>query len=100
MEITTVVSDGTKHGNEDATSSIEEDRPQTSDSQSQQPDIIPRLVAWTISGRDTEANGFPEKLRNSYWPHGDRSPPNLMTHCSHSGQAGVTNGVPIPFREI
>ena len=65
-----------------------------------QPDRIPRLVAWTISGRDTKTNVFQEKLCNSYWPHGDRSPPNHMIYCSPIGQAGVTNGVPLPFWEI
>ena len=65
-----------------------------------QPDIIPQLVAWTISGKDTETNAFQERLRNSSWHHGDQSHPNHMTHCSQSGQAGVTNGVPIPFLEI
>ena len=65
-----------------------------------QPDIIPRLVAWTISGKDTETNAFQERLRNSSWHHGDQSHPNHMTHCSQSGQAGVTNGVPIPFLEL
>ena len=65
-----------------------------------QPDIIPRLVVWTISGKDTETNAFQERLRNSSWHHGDQSHPNHMTHCSQSGQAGVTNGVPIPFLEV
>ena len=68
--------------------------------QSNKPDIYPRLVAWTISGIDTEAKEFQATLQNCYWPHGDKSHPNRMTHCSQSGQAGVVNGVVIPFQEM
>ena len=67
---------------------------------SNKPDIYPRLVAWTISGRDTEAKEFQAMLQNYYWPHGDKSHQNPMTHCSQSGQAGVVNGIVIPFQEM
>ena len=50
------------------------------------PDIYPRQVAWNISGRDTEVKDFQVRLRNSYWPRGDKSHQNLMTHCSQSGE--------------
>ena len=67
---------------------------------SNKPDIYPHLVAWTISGKDTEPKEFQAMLQNCYWPHGDKSHPSHTTRCSQSGQAGVVNGVVIPFQEM
>ena len=65
-----------------------------------QPDTIPQLAAWVISGIGSETNKFRKELQNSSWPHGDRNLPKHMTPCLGNGYAGAVKGVPIPFQEI
>ena len=50
------------------------------------------LVAWTISGKDTETNAFREKLPTSYWPHGDQSHPSHMTHWCDERSSDPVSG--------
>ena len=59
--------------------------------------MLPQLAAWRISGRDTEVNTFRRKLLTSCSNHGEPKPTGHMTHYSSSGNAGVLNGVQIPF---
>ena len=44
-----------------------------------EPDIIPPLAAWVISGIDSEVKTFRRRLQNSSLPHGDRKQQSHMT---------------------
>ena len=65
-----------------------------------QPEIIPRLAAWNISGESTPAKMFRMELQSSSSRHGDRNHPRHMTPCLGNGWAGAVNGIPIPFQVI
>ena len=66
------------------------------------PDITPRLAAWTISGIhvDSEAKNFQKTLQPYCLHHGDTKLPKVTTPCVASGLAGIVKGVQIPFQEI
>ena len=64
------------------------------------PEIIPQLAVWPVSGRDTEAASFLQKLQTSCLPPGRRSSHNHTSLTLTSGLASVQNGVTIPFRDL
>ena len=64
------------------------------------PDVVPPLAAWVISGIDTEVKTFQRRLQNFSLPPGDRKHQGPMTPYLGNGYAGVTKGIQIPFLEI
>ena len=55
---------------------------------------------WPISGISSQSTAFQNRLQNLCWPLGDLSLQSCMTLTSGSGQAGVINGVVIPFHAL
>jgi hypothetical protein len=62
-----------------------------------QPEVVPPLAAWVISGIDSEARTFQRMLQNSSLHHGGQKHRSHMTPCLENGYAGVTRGIQIPF---
>ena len=62
--------------------------------------IMPQLVVWSISGKDSMNKVFQAKLRTSSSVHGEQRQTNHMTHYLGDGTAGVLNGTPIPFQDL
>jgi len=59
--------------------------------------MLPQLVIWHISGRDTETAAFGGSYRTyNLAPEGLKQT-SPMTHYSPSGTAGVLNRIQIPF---
>jgi len=61
------------------------------------PDILPQLAVWVISGKDASVATFQEQLQTWSYPHGGKNHQNHTTPVSVNGQAGVMNGIEIPF---
>ena len=62
-----------------------------------QPEVVPPLAAWVISGIDSEARTFQRMLQNSSLHHGGQKHRSHMTPCLENGYAGVTRGIQVPF---
>ena len=65
-----------------------------------EPEIVPRLAAWNISGESTPVRMFLRKLQNSSLDHGGRNLRRRTTPYSINGWAGVVNGTMIPSQVI
>jgi len=52
---------------------------------------------WVISGKDASIATFQEQLQTWSSPHGGKSHQGHMIPLSINGQAGVMNGIEIPF---
>ena len=62
--------------------------------------IMPQLAMWPISGINSQPIDFQNKFQNLCWSLGDLSLQSHMTLTSGSGQAGMINGVMIPFHAL
>ncbi len=56
------------------------------------PKVTPRLVTWHISNNPTLHSAFQNQLHNSYWRHGEKSPPSRMTPTLKNWLAGARPG--------
>ena len=62
--------------------------------------LPPQLVAWRVSGRDSEQKRFQTRLSNSSCPPGGTKPIQTTTQCGRLGNPGVQQEVFIPFRQV
>ena len=62
--------------------------------------LPPQLVAWRVSGRDSEQKRFQTRLSNSSCPPGETKPIQTTTQCGKLGSPGVQQEVFIPFRQV
>ena len=58
---------------------------------------MPQLAVWVVSGKDDNVDTFQEQLQTRSSPHGGRNHQSHMIPATVSGQAGVMNGIEIPF---
>jgi hypothetical protein len=65
-----------------------------------QPEVIPQLAVWNISGRDTETKRFQKMVQNFWLHHGGTRQQSPMTPCLINGLAGAVNGAQIPFQAL
>ena len=63
-------------------------------------EMVPQLAIWPVSGNDLLTATFQKRLLSSCHSLGEQSQPNLMTHTSGNGSAGVLKGVEIPFQDL
>ena len=62
--------------------------------------LPPQLVAWRVSGRDSEQKRFQTRLSNSSCPPGETKPIQTTTQCGKLGSPGVQQQVFIPFCQV
>ena len=60
----------------------------------------PQLVAWMVSGKDSELEKFQIELSTSSSAPGGRKPTQITIHHGDHGKAGVPHEVFVPFRQI
>ena len=66
----------------------------------QQPQVVPLLAMWPISGNTTLVRNFQGSLQTFSYLLRDKNPHNHTTSCARNGSAGVLNGKPIPFQDL
>jgi len=64
------------------------------------PNILPQLAVRAISGKDANIATFQEQLQTWSSPHGEKSHQSVLIPPPVNGQAGVMNGMEIPFVAI
>ena len=64
------------------------------------PDIIPQLTVWVISANNVKTATFLRQQQTLSSHHGKTSPIHHRTPLSVNGQAGVVNGIEIPFHVL
>ena len=60
----------------------------------------PRLVAWKVSGKDSDLVEFQNKQLSSSWLHGEARPMPIMTQHGKPGKHGVLGKGYIPLRQM
>ena len=63
-------------------------------------EVPPQLVAWKVSGRDSERRRFQTRLLTSSCPHGEIKPMLTTTRHGRLGNPGAPQEVSIPLRRI
>lgn len=63
-------------------------------------ETVPQLVAWKVSGKDSELERFQKELSTSSSVHGGRKPTQITIQHGGLGKAGVPHKVFVPFRQI
>ena len=63
-------------------------------------ETVPQLVAWKVSGKDSELEKFQTELLTSSSVHGERKPTRIIIQHGDHGKVGVPHEVFVPFRQI